>query len=73
MTTKSESRWSKLPIYLTVGVIVTLWTIPSLGLLVNSLREPSSIRADGWWTVVGEVFNSATWTLENYRVVLDEG
>ncbi|MEN8239889.1 MAG: carbohydrate ABC transporter permease, partial [Actinomycetota bacterium] len=65
--------WSKLPIYLTVGVIVTLGTIPSLGVLVNSLREPSSIRADGWWTVVGEVFNSATWTLENYRVVLDEG
>jgi len=70
---KRESRLSRLPIYLTVGVIVTLWTIPSLGLLINSFREPRSIRADGWWTVFGEIFNSATWTLENYRVVLDEG
>ncbi|MEN8040513.1 MAG: carbohydrate ABC transporter permease [Actinomycetota bacterium] len=73
MTTKSESRFTKLPIYLTVGVIATLWTIPSLGLLVNSFREPKAIRADGWWTVVGEIFDSATWSLENYRVVLDEG
>ncbi len=68
-----ESRSSKLPIYLTVGVIATLWTIPSLGLLVNSFREPKSIRASGWWTVWGDIFNSATWTLENYKTVLDQG
>ncbi len=70
---KSASRFTKLPVYLTVGVIVTLWTIPSLGLLVNSFREPSSIRADGWWTVWGDIFNSATWSLDNYKVVLDQG
>ena len=68
-----ESRFTKLPIYLTVGLIATLWTIPSLGLLINSFREPSSIREDGWWTVFGEFFNSATWSLENYKTVLDQG
>jgi len=70
---ESTSRFSRLPIYLTVGVIVTLWTIPSLGLLINSFREPKSIRASGWWTVWGDIFNSATWSLENYKTVLDEG
>jgi alpha-glucoside transport system permease protein len=70
---KSEPRVTRLPIYLTVGVIATLWTIPSLGLLVNSFRKPKAIRTDGWWTVFGEIFDSATWTLENYRVVLDSG
>jgi alpha-glucoside transport system permease protein len=70
---KHEGRFTKLPVYVTVGVIVTMWTIPSLGLLINSFREPRSIRADGWWTVFGEIFNSATWSLENYRVVLDSG
>jgi alpha-glucoside transport system permease protein len=69
----SESFFSRLPIYLTVGVIVTLWTIPSLGLLINSFREPRSIRASGWWTVWGDIFNSATWSLENYKTVLDQG
>jgi len=68
-----ESRFRKLPIYLTVSVVALLWTIPSIGLLINSFREPASIRSAGWWTVLGDIFNSATWSLENYRVVLDEG
>jgi alpha-glucoside transport system permease protein len=68
-----ESRFRKLPIYLTVSVVALIWTIPSIGLLINSFREPASIRSDGWWTVLGDIFNSATWSLENYRVVLDEG
>ncbi|MEN8113640.1 MAG: carbohydrate ABC transporter permease [Actinomycetota bacterium] len=70
---KTDSWVSKLPIYLTVTFIATLWTIPSLGLFVNSLRDPKDIRADGWWTVFGDFFDSATWTLDNYRTVLDEG
>jgi alpha-glucoside transport system permease protein len=69
-TTKKRSRF---PIYLTVWVIVVLWTLPSIGLLVNSFRDPADIRRSGWWTVFGEIFDSATWTLENYRVVLDQG
>jgi len=72
-TKKSGSTFTRLPIYLTVGLIATLWTIPSLGLLINSFREPKAIRKDGWWTVFGSIFDSATWTLENYRVVLDQG
>ena len=64
---------SKLPIYLGVGLIAVLWTIPSLGLLINSFRAPGDIRSSGWWTVFGSFFDSASWTLENYRVVLDGG
>jgi alpha-glucoside transport system permease protein len=64
---------SRIPIYLVVGLILVLWTIPTLGLLINSFREPSSIRGSGWWTVFGDVFESGTWTLDNYRVVLDAG
>ncbi len=68
-----ESRFLKLPIYLTVGIVALLWTIPTLGLLINSFREARSIRSDGWWAILGNIFNSATWSLENYRVVLEEG
>jgi alpha-glucoside transport system permease protein len=64
---------SRVPVYIGVGVITLLWTIPSLGLLINSFREPSSIRATGWWTVFGEIFDSATWTLQNYSTVLEGG
>ena len=64
---------SRFPIYLTCVIIAVLWLIPALGLMVSSFRAPQAIRANGWWTVFGEIFNSATWTLENYATVLDQG
>jgi alpha-glucoside transport system permease protein len=70
---KKTGRFSKWPVYLTVWVIVILWIIPAVGLLINSLRDPGDVRESGWWTIVGSILDPATWTLENYRVVLEEG
>jgi alpha-glucoside transport system permease protein len=67
-----QKRRNRFPIYLTVGVIVVLWTIPTLGLLINSFREPGDIRRTGWWTVLTNPFDTA-WTLGNYERVLDGG
>ncbi|MDY7105265.1 MAG: carbohydrate ABC transporter permease [Actinomycetota bacterium] len=64
---------SRLPVYLTILLITVLWMIPTIGLLINSFREPGSIRGSGWWTVFGDLFQSGTWTLDNYSRVLDEG
>lgn len=64
---------SRSPVYIAVALIALIWTIPTIGLLINSFREPRSIRATGWWTVFGDLFNSATWTLENYANVLERG
>lgn len=73
-TPKSSHREpARSPIYLATAFIAVLWSIPSVGLLINSFRAPNAIRATGWWTVFGHFFDSATWTLENYRTVLDEG
>lgn len=72
-TPTGKAKPALFPIYLAVGLITLLWTIPSLGLLINSFREPSSIRGSGWWTVFGEFFDSATWTIQNYSEVLAGG
>jgi alpha-glucoside transport system permease protein len=72
-TRAGKVRRASFPVYLGVGLIVALWTIPSLGLLINSFREPRAIRGSGWWTVIGEVFDSATWTVQNYTTVLEQG
>ncbi len=64
---------AKLPIYLTLGLITLLWLIPTLGLLINSFRDPGDIRTEGWWTVFSNPFDASLWTLGNYREVLDEG
>lgn len=72
-TTPGKRETSRVPAILGVAFISTLWVIPALGLLINSFREPGNIRGSGWWTVFGNFFASDTWTLDNYRVVLDEG
>jgi alpha-glucoside transport system permease protein len=54
---------------LTVFLIVAVWTIPSLGLVVNSFRSSVDSSNSGWWT---SVFNplGTEWTVDNYQRVL---
>lgn len=68
-----KAKRAGFPVYLTVGLVVALWTIPTLGLLVNSFRAPADIRDTGWWTALGSPFDTTRWTLDNYTQVLDEG
>lgn len=64
---------SRAPAVIAISLLVVLWSIPSAGLLINSFRDPQAIRASGWWTVFGDMFDSASWTLQNYTTVLDQG
>ena len=52
-----------------VIVITVLWTIPTFGLLVTSLRPSGPATNSGWWTV----FTDPELTLENYAEVLGGG
>jgi alpha-glucoside transport system permease protein len=36
----------------TLAVLCLLWTIPTLGLLISSLRPREDIGTSGWWTIV---------------------
>jgi alpha-glucoside transport system permease protein len=47
-------------------VIAILWTTPTFGLLLSSLRPEDQIKTTGWWTF----FSAPQLTLENYREVL---
>jgi alpha-glucoside transport system permease protein len=33
-------------------IIVFIWTIPTLGILVSSIRTADDIKSSGWWTVL---------------------
>lgn len=52
-----------------VIIITILWTIPTFGLLVTSLRPSGPAVNSGWWTI----FTSPELTLENYVEVLGGG
>lgn len=52
-----------------VLVLAVLWTVPTLGLLVTSLRPEQAVATSGWW----EVFAHPSLTWDNYHTVLFEG
>jgi len=45
--------------------LVVLWTLPTIGLLVTSLRSRDAQAETGWWTALW----NGGWTLENYKGV----
>ncbi len=70
----SEDRLRKfvsgMPVRIVVVLIAIVWTLPSAGLLVSSLRPASDITGSGWWTVFAHPFEASIWTVENYVQVL---
>lgn len=53
---------------LTMGLLCLLWTLPTIGLLVSSLRNRVDVARSGWWEAVLKPFS---WTFDNYSRVLD--
>ncbi|GAB3152246.1 carbohydrate ABC transporter permease [Micromonospora sonneratiae] len=47
-------------------VIAVVWTVPTFGLFVSSLRPEEQIKTSGWWTF----FSDPQITLDNYQEVL---
>ena len=51
-------------------LLVFIWSVPTLGLLVNSFRVEDAQKATGWWKVL---VDEAGLTLINYQEVLAAG
>jgi alpha-glucoside transport system permease protein len=62
---KLSSPWASL----IAVVIAIMWTIPTAGLLISSFRPEDDVKSTGWWTV----FTDPSFTLENYRTVIEGG
>jgi alpha-glucoside transport system permease protein len=57
------------PVAIVTMILLTLlWTLPTIGLLVTSLRSRDAQAQTGWWT---SLWNGG-WTFENYRGVFDK-
>ncbi|MGV9564887.1 carbohydrate ABC transporter permease [Streptomyces sp. NPDC003480] len=46
------------------------WLVPTIGLLLSSLRSPSDMSASGWWTVFSK---PSQLTVESYQKLLENG
>jgi alpha-glucoside transport system permease protein len=58
------------PMRIAVVAICALWSIPTLGLLVTSVRNPADITTSGWWEALLNPFEQGQWTLANYQAVI---
>ena len=61
---------AKAPVHLTVVAIAFIWTLPTLGLLISSLRPRDDILDSGWWSVFLHPLELTQFTLSNYGDVL---
>ena len=52
-----------------VILITILWTVPTFGLLITSLRPSEQATSSGWWTI----FKDPEMTLSNYSQVISGG
>ena len=66
MPKRVKQRLTSRTASVTAIVIALLWTVPTLGLFISSLRPANDIRTSGWWNF----FLHPSLTLDNYNQVL---
>jgi alpha-glucoside transport system permease protein len=59
----------RIGLHIIVIGLVTIWLIPTIGLLVNSFRPASDVARSGWWTSLLPPWD---FTLANYEHVLGQ-
>ena len=59
----------RVPLHVTIVVLVAIWLIPTIGLLINSFRPPEAVTQSGWWTAI---FAPSQFSLDNYAYVLGQ-
>lgn len=64
--TMKDGRKRSLVATITMPLLALLWTIPTIGLLVTSLRSREAAASTGWWSSLWE----GGWTFDNYATVL---
>ncbi len=62
--------WGRAPVRFAVLAVCFLWFLPTLGLLVTSVRDPQDITQSGWWVALFSFFDLSQWTLQNYANVI---
>ncbi len=49
---RRKRPWGKYMVHVSVLLIVIVWTVPTFGILVSSLRSKDEISVSGWWTAL---------------------
>jgi alpha-glucoside transport system permease protein len=63
---KAKKRLTSPGASITALIIAILWTLPTFGLGITSIRPEADIKSSGWWTF----FTDPTISFKNYETVL---
>lgn len=70
----ARKSFSRLAVHVTVMLFLFLWAMPTVGLLVTSLRPYEDIVHSGWWSALFQPLEWSRFTLDHYaRVLTQEG
>lgn len=61
-----RNRLRRIPLHVTVGIVMAIWLIPTFGLIVNSFRTVREMNQAGWWTTL---FPPANFTIASYQQI----
>jgi alpha-glucoside transport system permease protein len=64
---RRSPRAGRLALHVTIGILMFIWLLPTLGMLVNSFRPAADVSRTGWWTALSP---TAQFTIDNYTHVL---
>ncbi len=70
MTAKGNRPTSKISLVV-LSVLAIIWLLPTIGLLITSVRERTEAQRTGWWDVILNPL-SQRWELGSYASVLSE-
>jgi len=70
MTAKSSRPTSKVSL-LVLSILAFIWLLPTIGLLITSVRERTEAQRTGWWDVILNPL-SQKWEFGSYAAVLSE-
>ena len=70
MTVRSSRKTSKVSL-LILSILAIIWLLPTIGLLITSVRERTEAQRTGWWDVILNPL-SQRWELGSYASVLSE-
>jgi alpha-glucoside transport system permease protein len=61
----------RIPLHLVLILLILIWILPTIGLLISSVRPQQDILSSGWWTVLKNPLDFTQYTLENYDAVIN--
>jgi alpha-glucoside transport system permease protein len=68
LSARISRNFRRLPLHLTIVIIMAIWLVPTFGLFVNSFRAIEDMSNAGWWTAL---FPPSDLTLQSYEQVLN--